>query len=215
MINLLLFFIGQKKTAIVEKILENPMAKKTFMLLAASVIMILSSLCISSYVLYQYYTPIQRPLRYIKVETGEINDLISLNYPQQSRESLENWVSSAIRDLNSLSFSNLDEEIANHRRYFVNDESFELYKKSLFASGRLESIKKDSIKITTVLLKTPVQISESGSGENVYWTYRVPVLINYNSGAVKPFSEKRMIEIMLVRVPTYKNHAGFGIIRLN
>ena len=165
--------------------------------------------------MYKYYDPIQRPLRYIQVEKGEINDLRTLSYPQQSRESLENWVSSAVRDLNSLSFNTLDEAINSHRRYFVDDASFNIYKKSLEDSGKLKTIKKDSIKITTVLLKTPVQISVRESGENIYWTYRVPVLINYNSGSIKPFSEKRTVEVMLVRVPSYKNHAGFGIVRLS
>lgn len=212
---LILFLIGENTKGIVVKIFENPIAKKTFLLLSVSFLLICGSLLLTTYTLYKYYDPIQRPLRYIQVEKGEINDLRTLSYPQQSRESLENWVSSAVRDLNSLSFNTLDEAINSHRRYFVDDASFNIYKKSLEDSGKLKTIKKDSIKITTVLLKTPVQISVRESGENIYWTYRVPVLINYNSGSIKPFSEKRTVEVMLVRVPSYKNHAGFGIVRLS
>lgn len=215
---LLLSLQGIKEDSSIKRIFENDVAKKTFTYLSIAFILIAGAIFISFHTLYKYYTPIQRPLLYVDVPKKEINDLITLQYPQQSRESLENWVASVVRDVSSLSFNNLEQNIESHRKYFVDDNSFQVYKKTLQSSGQIDKIKKDSVSISTVLLKTPVQIDvqprgEVAPGQNIYWTYRVPVLMTYNSGGVRPFTERKNITVILVRVPTYKNHGGFGLIK--
>lgn len=212
---LILSLLKIKQDEGVNRILENSTANKTLNYLGYSFFLIILAFLVSLFTLYRYYTPIQRPLLYVNASKGEVKDLITLAYPQQSRESLENWVSSVIRDMNSLSFNTLDETIETHRKYFIDDASFNIYKSTLESSGQLKKIRDDSLRITTVLLKTPVQIDARPSGENMYWTYRVPVLTTYNSGGVRPFAEKKNITVILVRVPTYKNHGGFGIVKLS
>lgn len=198
----------------VAKILENPTANKTFNLMGASILLILISFIIGLYLVINYSTPRQRPLLSVSLQSKEIKDLNSLPYPQQSMSSLQNWVSSAVRDLNSLSFANLEEQIDSNRKYFLDDSGHAAYAKALEDSGILKQIRADGVRNTVVVLKNPVQISFSGSGENIYWLFRVPVLINYSTGSAKPFSEVKMAEVLVVRVPAYKNHKGLAIARL-
>ncbi len=212
----ILFFLdsANKKEENTAKILENPTAVRTLNLMGASVLLIVMSFIIGAYLVFNYSTPRQRPLLSVNLQSKEITDLNSLMYPQQSMSSLQNWVSSAVRDLNSLSFASLQEQIEDNRKYFLDDSGHAAYAKALEDSGILKQIRADGVRNTVVVLKNPVQIKVSGEGENIYWLFRVPVLINYSTGSAKPFSEVKMAEVLVVRVPAYKNHKGLAIARL-
>lgn len=204
-----------EKAEVVQKILENPQANKTLSNLGYSFLLIIACFLVVIYIIFSYSTPRQRPLLSVNLDSKQIADLPTVAYPQQSRQSRGIWISNAVRDINSLSFEKLDQNIANQRIYFLDDSSHSAYAQQLEASGVLKNIVQNKVRITAVILKEPVQINTWGTGENVYWLYRVPVLLTYNTGNKKPSTEIKNVEILMVRVPAYKNHLGLAISRMN
>lgn len=215
MYKIIISLIGEKASVINNRLFQNEKAKRTFTLFSLSFLLILLTIMISGYTYFTYSKPIQRPILYVNLETKEINDLISMPHPIQSRESLENWVTSAVIDLNSFSFYNFDQQIEKNRKYFLNDHAFNSYVAQLEMSDTKKNIIDNSIIVTTVLLKTPIQTNSYQIGENIYWTYSVPVLISQNNGSNRLINEKKNINVTLVRVPSYLNHAGLAIVSLN
>lgn len=198
----------------VQKILDHPIAKKSLFNFSAAIAVFFATILVICYIMFSFSGPITRPVEYLDPQNGQVKSVITVPYPQQSYKSLQIWVTAAVRDLNSLSFNSIEADVLANRKYFLDDAAFEKYVNTLNQEKIIQNILKNSIKMTAVPLKDPVQISVQDSGENTYWLFRVPILVTYITGNQKPTTEQKLAEILIVRVPAYKNHNGLAIARL-
>lgn len=208
----LLYILGvaNYKTKSIERLHEQK-SGISILYLNISFVLILITMFTTLYILYSFGKPINRPILELNTKNGQIRDLITLDYPQQNYNSLETWVINAVVDLNSISFNKIEEDLERNRKYFLDDKAFSIYVSSLENNKTIENIEKNSILMSSVTIKKPVKINEYGKGEDTYWLYRVPVLRSYITGSNNDTQEVIMVDVLIFRVPAYKNHKGLAI----
>lgn len=134
----------------------------------------------------------------------------TLTFPQESPKHRMAWVTEAVMKVYSFDFLNIDKKMRQSRYYFT-ESSHKSFMETMEKSKMIERVKKDKLEVSLVPLIDPVLISRQDKGENKIWHYRVPVLISYYGG-VNVISEKKNIEIKIIRSPIHQNPKGLEIL---
>jgi hypothetical protein len=201
--------------ALEERIEQEVKVVQQINFLGYSIICILLSILIMFFCIYQSSKIPPRPTFGVQLEKGFLkgnphaNPLISLPFPHQSLKNVSGWLLTALNTIYGVSFDNIEEKIKSAEYYFT-PEGYSSYLKALETSGFKSDVIKKKLKITLLATQDPVLINGGFVGDLEFWRLRVPVLISYLGGK-EIVTNQKMIEVLIVRVPAYKNEKGLSI----
>lgn len=199
--------------ALDERIAQETKVSIQITFLALSIIFSLISLSIMTYCMLLSSKSIPRPTFSVKLENGmvkgEANSIITLPVPHQSLKNVSGWLLTALNTIYGVGFDNIDDKIKDAEYYFTPD-GYKTYLLALENSGFKSDIIKKKLKITLLATQNPVLINGGSVGELEFWRLRVPVMISYLGGK-EIVTAQKMVEVLIVRVPSYKNEKGLAI----
>lgn len=204
-----------EEDAIEERIEQEIKVTQQINFLGYSIICTLLSVLIMAFCMYKSTKIPPRPTFAIQSEKGYVkgdpygNPLITLPVPHQSLNNVSGWLLTALNTIYGVGFDNIDQKIDDASYYFTAD-GYSSYLKAIETSGFKEDIIKKKLKITLLAMQNPVLINGGSVGDLEFWRLRVPVLISYLGGK-EIVTAQKMIEVLVVRVPAYKNEKGLAI----
>ena len=201
--------------ALEERIEQEVKVRQQINFLGYSIICTLLSILIMSFCMYKSSKIPPRPTFGVQSEKGFLKGdpyavpLITLPVPHQSLKNVSGWLLTALNTIYGVGFDNIEEKIQSAEYYFT-PEGYASYLKALDTSGFKADIIKKKLKITLLATQDPVLINGGSVGDVEFWRLRVPVLISYLGGK-EIVTGQKMIEVLVVRVPAYKNEKGLAI----
>lgn len=201
--------------AIDERIEQESKVNQQVNFFGYSIVLTFAAMLIMSYCIYQSSKIPPRPTFSIKAENGyitsenQVKEIITLPVPHQSLKNVSGWLLTALNTIYGVGFDNIDEKVKSASYYFT-PQGYASYLKALETSGFKEDIIRKKLKITLLATQDPVLINGDVYGDIEFWRLRVPVLISYLGGR-EIVTSQRMIEVLIVRVPSYKNEKGLAI----
>lgn len=166
----------------------------------------------SAALLFGLLWSMSRPVQshYFATEGGRVVPIIPSDLPFVKKEYLLSWASEAVSSSFTIDFQNYRKKIQENKRFFT-EQGFEEYVSALQTSTRLPQIIENYMVSSAVPEGAPVVVNE-GVVNGIYaWKIRMPVIVSYQSGVKSSPSERLMVSMVVVRVPTYENSSGIGI----
>lgn len=171
-------------------------------------LIILTMLCFVSFYLIINMKP--ATMFYSIDKEGKINNLVTLGSPILSQGKIQNWTETAIKNIFSFNFVNIDERLEKNRVYFTPD-GYEAFKIALNASKQLETVKKLSVEVWLTPTGDAAIVKQGYVTKNLkYWNIEVPAIITYNSASA-PDNRNVIVSVTVVQVPTTENPNGIEI----
>lgn len=220
--NLLKFIDPPLNDDIQEKIDNEPVVNKYYFYLGAYFICTLVVLAVLILMWTTFKKPI-KPVVYgeeVVMKDGQMFDnhktsqLIGIDYPQESMKALQNWVVDALQNIYSFNFYNYDKQ-KEKASYFFTPEGYVSFQNALKTSGIENLVISKKLEVTILPTKDPAWIKSGKiNSDTEFYKMRVPVLISY-MGSGKPVEQKQLVDVYLVRVPSYVNHKGIAIAQIS
>lgn len=146
-------------------------------------------------------------------KNNTIQETLTLPYPHQSFKNISGWVFEAIMASYSFDFNSYYDQV-DRASYYFTPEGYSMYLNALKVSKIENQVVGNKLEVSTVPLQEPVLINGGSFGSTEFWRYRVPVLVSYYGGKV-PVVEKQMVEVLVLRVPSFQNPKGLSISEFN
>ena len=200
------------KDSINNRIEQEPITKKYWMQMGLSIIFLVISTGLAGFSLMKK-TDIPAITFTVDRKNNTLQDTLTLPYPHQSFKNISGWVFEAITASYSFDFNNYYSQL-DKASYYYTPEGYSMYLKALQIAKVETQVISNKIEISTVPLQNPVLIKGGNFGSTSYWRYRVPVLISFYAGK-ELVIERKMIEVLVLRVPAYKNPKGLSIAEFN
>lgn len=202
-----------QEDAIEERIEQETKVNQQINFLGYSILCTSFSILIMSYCMYRSSKIELRPTFAVQSEKGFVNkephEIITLPVPHQSLKNVSGWLLTALNTIYGVGFDNINQKVEEAAYYFT-PEGYASYLTALESSGFKADIIKKKLKITLLATQNPVLINGGAAGEIEFWRLRVPVLISYLGGK-EIITAQKMVEVLIVRVPAYKNEKGLAI----
>lgn len=220
--NLLKFIDPPVEDEIQEKIDNEPIVSKYYLFLGGyfiALLLILSALII---MWFTFKKPIKPNIygEQVVLKNGQMFDshktyqLIALDYPQESMKALQNWVVDALQNIYYFNFHEYEAQ-KQKASYFFTPEGYKSFLAALKSSGIENLIISKQLEVTILPTKDPAWIKSGKiNSDTEFYKMRVPVLISY-MGSGKPVEQKQIVDVYLVRVPSYENHKGLAIAQIS
>lgn len=209
------FLVKTPQDGITDKIEKEPIVMKQWNHLGGAILFIFLTIIFSLIsILFSNVKTEISPLTY-KVDFQEMTqeEINVLPFPHQSFKNVSAWLQDAVSTAYSFDFLNYDQQVRNVSYYFT-DLGYETYLNALAANNIRESVVGSRLQISLIPLQDPVMINGGIFGTTEFWRFRMPVLISYYGGN-KPIINRVMIEVLVLRVPAYKNYKGLSIAEFN
>lgn len=203
----------QPDDAIAKRLEKEPIVNKYWINLGAAIILPIATLVVGTIVLIQRNNLQPAQVSGYSQNKGTVIPLITLPYPHQSFKNVSGWLEDAIRASYAFSFSKVDQQIEEAEYYFT-PTGYSMYLNAIKLSRIREDVIAKSINIGVVPLQNPVLINSGTVGETEFWRLRVPILTSYYAGK-DPVIQSNMVEVLIIRVPAYKNPKGLAITEFN
>lgn len=205
-----------QEDAIEERIEQESKVNQQINFLGYSIICTFLAIFIMLFCIYKSSKIPPRPTFEVLSENGmvtnpekQIHNIVTLPVPHQSLQNVSGWLLTALNTIYGVGFDNIDEKI-DEASYYFTPQGYSSYLKALDTSGFKQDIITKKLKITLLATQNPVLINGGSVDDLEFWRLRVPVLISYLGGRDIVTSQK-MIEVLIVRVPAYKNEKGLAI----
>lgn len=212
-----LFFLDPpNKDETFERISKEAISNKYWNLLGISMIALLMTMLIAGYTMFKLSepsVPITFSIKKINNTYTQPEQLITLPYPHQSYKNVSGWIVDAMQTIYTLSFDKFYDQVEQAEYYFTPD-GYKTYINALKSNKLEEEIISKQLEIAIVPMQDPAYIGGGKFGDTEWWRYRVPSLASYYGGK-EPVIQKYMIEILVIRVPSYQNHKGLAIAEFN
>lgn len=210
---LLKLIAQQPDDAIATKLQSEPIVSKYWINLGAALVLALATMSVGTLVLLKRSHVDPPESNIVNLQKKTIQTVVTLPYPHQSFKNLSGWVAEAIRVSYGLSFSKIDDQIADAEYYFT-PTGYTMYLKALESSHFKADIVNKRLEVGVVPIQNPVLINSGTSGDTEFWRIRVPILTSFYAGE-KPVIQNSMVEVLVIRVPAYKNPKGLAITEFN
>jgi hypothetical protein len=205
-----------------EKIDKEPVVNKYYLFLGGYFVFFAVVVCALVLMWVTFKKPI-KPAVYgeeVTMKDGQMYDahktyqLIAIDYPQESMKALQNWVVDALQNIYSFNFYEYDKQKAK-AAYFFTPEGYVSFDNALKTSGIEKLVLSKKLEVTILPTKDPAWIKSGKiNSDTEFYKMRVPVLISY-MGSGKPVEQKQIVDVYLVRVPSYENHKGLAIAQIS
>jgi hypothetical protein len=204
---------------LLERIEKEAVSKKYWVALGGSILLLLGTMLINGGTMLKKQKIQPAPLLTVVKKDGVLDPAtiqqvpLTLEFPHQSFKNVSNWIEDAIGVTYSFGFLNIDQQIEKAEFYFT-PAGYETYKMALNTSGVRKEIIEKKLEVSTITMQEPVLINGGINGDTEFWRFRVPVLVSF-SGGKEAVIEKRMVELLVLRVPSYLSHKGLAIAEYN
>lgn len=203
----------QPDDAIAERLEKEPIVNKYWINLGAALALSLATIGTGMLVILKRSHVNPPETNVVNLTKKTIQTVVTLPYPHQSFKNLSGWVVEAIRVSYGLKFSNIDEQIANAEYYFT-PTGYAMYLRALEGSHLKADILSKKIEVAVVPIQNPVLINSGTVGDTEFWRLRLPILTSFYAGK-DPVIQSNMVEVLVIRVPAYKNPKGLAITEFN
>lgn len=207
------FLIKQPEDSIAERIDREPITSKYWFNLGGALVLSLLTVVIGSIILIQRQKHSPPITNAVNMSKNTIEEIVTLPFPHQSFNNVSGWLNEAIETSYAFDFNNIEEQIVNAEYYFT-PTGYAMYLKAIESSHIKEEVIKGRLKIGLVPIQNPVAINSGVVGDTEFWRVRVPILTSYYAGR-EPVIQKNMVEVLIIRVPAYKNPKGLAITEFN
>jgi intracellular multiplication protein IcmL len=175
------------------------------------------TICLSMLILgfglagFIYFQHLSRPApKYFATTTeGALIELIPLDQPNLSTNTLLQWATQAATSSYTYNFVNYREAFQQARNYFT-PEGYKNYLKAIDESRNLEAVKEKKLVVSSVPTGVPIVVNEGRIAGRYAWQVEMPMLISYQS-ATEVIRQNIMLTMLIVRIPTLDSPKGIGI----
>ena len=203
----------QPDDSIAKRLEKEPIVNKYWFNLGAAIVLPIATMLVGGLVLAKRSNLQPAEIGGYSQTKGTVTPLISLPYPHQSFKNVSGWLEDAIRASYAFSFSKIDQQIEDAEYYFT-PTGYSMYLDALKLSHIREDVLSKRINIGVVPIQNPVLINSGSVGDTEFWRLRVPILTSYYAGK-DPVIQSNMVEVLIIRVPAYKNPKGLAITEFN
>lgn len=179
--------------------------KKLFSILMVSLLALAVS--VSANVFFMFHRP--TPKYFASSTDGRIIPMIPLSSPVRSERWIVDWTSKTIRDALSVRFGDYSQSFLSVRDRFL-PTTFQKMVASLDQDGFKKYIIDNRVDVYVSLENTPVIVQTGLIGGQRAWKVQAPVLLTFTNGNNQT-PKRYLINLMIVRVPTYVNSHGIVI----
>jgi hypothetical protein len=202
-----------------ERIDSNPATKKYWLTLGGSIVLLSASMLINAVTIIKRKDIEPATLRTVVMKDGQLdtNNVkqvpITLPAAHSTFKNLTSWLTDAISETYTFGFTNYHEQVSKSEQYFTED-GYRSYLNALQINNTEKEIVTKRIEVATIPLQTPVLINGGIFGDSEFWRFRVPVLVSIQGGKA-PIVEQYMVEVLIIRVPSYISYKGIAIAEYN
>lgn len=198
--------------AIEERIFRETKVNTQVLYLMVSILVNILSLTIMSYCIHKSDNLPPKPTYELKLNGNKVvssKEINTLPVPHQSLKNVSGWLLNALNTIYGVGFDNIDKKI-DEASYYFTEKGYQEYLKAIEISGFRNDVVNKKLKITLLPVQNPVIINSGIVEDLEFWRLRVPVLITYIGGK-EPVKNQKMVEVLIIRVPSYQNKKGLAI----
>lgn len=147
-------------------------------------------------------------------EDGGILPIVPVKEPFLTDNQITNFATESITRAMTLNFANWRQDLSDASTYFTRPEGWDAYVKSINDSGMMDYIVTRRL-IATAVANKAVITQRGANDRGVYhWIVQVPMTVTYESASERK-TENYVVEMEIVRVPTWEMSRGVGVRRVN
>jgi hypothetical protein len=166
------------------------------------------------FVLLLLATPFLKPAyRYYSLSPDDkiTAELISLDVPNLTDQAITSWAANSITEIMTFGFGDIEQKLDRQLWRFTEDGRWSFIK-AIDKENLLEEFRAKQLVLTTVPIDAAV-ITAQGLNEakEQYWIVQLPVVMTYVTNNNVSRREKPIIELTIIRVPTWRNPQGIAI----
>jgi intracellular multiplication protein IcmL len=204
---------NQPNDSIAERIEKEAISAKYWFNLGGAIFLSLATIVIGTYVLIQRKKHIPPQTNAINVTKNTIEQIQTLPFPHQSFKNISGWLNEAIAASYAFDFNHIEEQISD-AEYYYTPTGYSMYLKAIESTHIKDEVLNKKLQIALVPIQDPILINSGTVGDTEFWRFRVPILTSYYAGK-DPLIQKNMVEVLIIRVPAYKNQKGLAITEFN
>jgi len=165
---------------------------------------------IMSIVLYFYVSsePVQDGF-YVVNNGDKVSRIQGLESPNTSVDSLSSWAASAVVDVMTFGFNDIDERFEISKKNFT-QPGWEAFKAALIASGMIKNVIDNKQMVTAAPVSEPVLLKDGFMKGSYQWVFQMEIMITYRSGGEQK-NDVRRVNLFIAKVPTDENPRGVAI----
>ncbi len=170
---------------------------------------IIGGLTLLLLVLLAFAQPID--LYFARKPEGRTLQMVGLTMPNMTNRAVLAWTTTAVTDIMTLGFGDVDQKFATQRKYFTS-EGWESYTE-VFSKMRIAQIIKESQLVrTTVPSNVPVIVDQGVGSDEIYqWVVQMPIITTDATNNNKTAQSPSIVTLFVVRVPVEENPFGIAI----
>ncbi|MES2212278.1 MAG: type IVB secretion system apparatus protein IcmL/DotI [Pseudomonadota bacterium] len=149
------------------------------------------------------------PKYFATTPDGALIELIPLDEPNLSPNTLLQWATQAATASYTFNFVNYRQAFQDARIYFTPD-GYNNFIKAIEASRNLEAVKQKKLVVSAVPTGVPVVVNEGRISGRYAWQIEMPMLISYQS-ANERIVQNIKLTMLVLRVSTLESPRGLGI----
>lgn len=193
---------------------KEPFTKKYWFQLGATIICLLLTVLLSIISIFKYDSSIA-PVTYgVNLKEKTISQPLNIiPYPHQSFKNVSSWIIDAVTAAYSFDFSQYDNQL-NKASYYFTPDGYQTYLTALNINKVRDNVVGKKLQISIVPMQNPVLINGGAFGNTTFWRFKMPVMVSYYGGK-EAIVQRTMIELLVLRVPSYQNYKGLAIAEFN
>jgi hypothetical protein len=202
-----------------ERIDSHPATKKYWLTLGGSIVLLTGTIFINVVTLIKRKDIQPAVTSSVIMKDGhvDVNSVkripVTLPAAHQTFKNITSWLTDAISETYTFSFTNFYQQADKAEQYFT-PEGYKSYVNALKMNNVEKDIMNKKLEVAAIPLQTPVLINGGSYGNNEFWRFRVPILVSVQGGK-DPVVDHYMMEVLILRVPSYVNHKGIAIAEYN
>lgn len=154
------------------------------------------------------------PLYFAAREDGGILPLTPVKEPFLTDNQVLNFATEGITRALSFDFASYRQDLMDSAKYFSQPAGWAAFNNALNSSGTLQYVISNKI-ITSATANGGMIVNRGAGSDGIYhWVIQIPVIITYLSASEKA-DNKLLIELDVIRVPTWTNSRGVAIRQVN
>lgn len=163
---------------------------------------------LGGFVYFQHATR-PTPKYFATTPDGALIELIPLDEPNLSQNTLLQWATQAATSSYTFNFVNYRQAFQEARMYFT-PEGYGNFMKAIEDSRNLEVVRSKKLVVSAVPTGVPVIVNEGRLNGKYAWQVEIPMLISYQSASERILQNIKLT-MLILRVSTLESPRGLGI----
>lgn len=163
-----------------------------------------------------YQTAYQTPRGYGAVYRDQNNQLqmfplTPLNSPVITRDSLLEWATLAATSAYTYDAARYQQQLNSVTNQYFTTDGGAAFLDTLQTSGVISNVVLKQLTVTAVLQNTPVILKQGMLLGRYSWKVQMPILVTYQGLSGAPTSERILVTLLIVSIPTWQSPTAIGI----